>query len=193
MAAIPAPLPLTSFGPLSATLFPMLYRPEGKGSDNPELFLLPIVEMQWWLSPNLSIHGGFGSGLFVKQLPTLRRLGLRYLPGLLAFESGTPEFSLAQGRIDGLAPYTLKWNELLWNYTYKFKTVEITGGIAWLYTTIFPAEAHRTDEVSGKLEVNTKAYNLAASWQLWPGYRLAGRLVFNPEMVSAGAQLSVAI
>ncbi|MEE9466564.1 MAG: hypothetical protein V3W14_13430 [Candidatus Neomarinimicrobiota bacterium] len=193
VAAVPASLPLTSFGPLSATLFPMMYRPEGKGSDNPELLVLPIVEMQWWLSPNLAIHGGFGSGRFAEQLPSVRRLGFRYLPEFLAFKSGTPEFALAQGRIDGLAAYTLKWNEVLWNYTYNWGAVDISGGLAWLYITVFPDEAHRADVVSGRLEVTTRAYTLAASWRVWRSYRLGGRLILNPEMVSAGAQLSLAI
>ncbi len=192
-AAIPAPLPLTPFGPLSVTLFPMMFKPEGEGSDNPELLLLPVVEMQWWLSPNLAIHGGLGSALFAEQLPSLRRLGIRYLPELLASESGTPEFALAQGRIDGLAPYTLKWNELLWTYTYNLGAADISGGFAWLYISIFPDKAHRADEVSGKVEVATRAYSLAASWRVWPGIRLAGRLIINPEIVSAGVQLSLAI
>lgn len=193
LAAIPAPLPLTPFGPLSVTLFPMIFRPEGRGSDNPELLLLPIVELQWWLSPNLSIHGGLGSGVFAEQLPSLRRLGIRYLPELLAFDSGTPEFALAQGRIDGMAGYTLKWNELLWTYTYNLGAVDISGGFAWLYITVFPDKAYRADEVSGRLEVTTRAYTLAAAWRVWRHYRLAGRLILNSEMVSAGVQLSLAI
>ncbi len=189
-ASIPAPLPLTQFGVLSATLFPTAIRAEGKGSD---LVILPFVGLQWWWSPNLALLGGLGSGQFLKQLVLLRRVGLRYLPEALALGAAIPEFIFVQGRVDGLAAYTLKWNELQWVYNLEMGAWNFSGGLAVLNYSIFPDADYRDETVGGKLKSNLKALILASTWKIVPTCHLAGRVIVHPEFISGGAQLSLAI
>jgi hypothetical protein len=220
-ASIPAPLPLTQFGALSATLFPTVIRAEGEESDP---VILPFLGLQWWLSPNLALLGGLGSGQFLKQLVLLRRVGLRYLPeafslgeaipgsgqflkqlvllrrvGLrylpeaLSLGEAIPEFIFVQGQVDGLAAYTLKWNELQWVYNLEMGTWNFSAGLAVLSYSIFPDADYRDETVGGKLKSNLKALILASTWKIVPVCHLAGRVIVHPKFISGGAQLSLAI
>ncbi len=189
-ASIPAPLPLTQFGALSATLFPTAIRAEGKGSD---LVILPFLELQWWLSPNLALLGGLGSGQFLKQLVLLRRVGLRYLPEALALGAAIPEFIFVQGRVDGLAAYTLKWSELQWVYNLEMGNWNFSGGLAVLSYSIFPDPGYRAEDVGGKLKSSINTLILASTWKIVPACHLAGRVIVHPKFISGGAQLSLAI
>ena len=189
-ACIPAPLPLTQFGALSATLFPTVIRAEGQESDP---VILPFLGLQWWLSPNLALLGGQGSGQFLKQLVLLRRVGLRYLPEALSFGGAIPEFIFVQGRVDGLAAYTLKWRELQWVYNLDMESWNFSGGLAVLSYSIFPDPEYRDEMVGGKLKSSVKTLILAATWKVVPNCRLAGRIIIHPRFISGGAQLSLAI
>ncbi|MCH7938737.1 MAG: hypothetical protein IID13_03205 [Candidatus Marinimicrobia bacterium] len=189
-ASIPAPLPLTQFGPLSATLFPTVIRAEGEESD---LVILPFLGLQWWLSPNLALLGGLGSGHFQEQLLLLRRIGLRYLPEALIIGAAIPEFILVQGRIDGLAAYILKWNELQWIYNLDMGIWNISGGLAVLSYSMFPNAEFQVDKVGGKLKASLNTLILAATWKIGPTFHLAGRVIVHPKFISGGAQLSLAI
>lgn len=189
-ASIPAPLPLTQFGALSATLFPAAIRAEGKDSD---LVILPFLGLQWWLSPNLALLGGLGSGQFLKQLVLMRQVGLRYLPETLAVGAAIPEVIFVQGRVDGLAAYTLKWTELQWVYNLEMGTWNFSAGLVVLSSSIFPDADYRDETVGGKLKSSLNALILGATWKIVPTCHLAGRVIMHPKFISGGAQLSLAI
>ncbi len=189
-ACIPAPPPLTQFGALSATLFPTAVRSESIESD---LVVLPFLGLQWWLSPNLALLGGLGSGQFRKQLVLLRRVGLHYLPEALTLGPAVPEFIFVQGRVDGLAAYTLKWNELQWVYNLDTETWNFGGGLAVISYSIFPDPEFRDEQVGSRLKSNSQVLILASTWKMLPNCHLAGRVIVHPKFISGGVQLSLAI
>ena len=195
-AMIPAPLPRGEFAPVTATFYPVAYRPHaGSG-----LQILPVIGLQWWVSPNLAVIGGLGSGLtpqdaglMGQQVVQLLRIGLRYLPGSFTLGPLTPEITFVQNRIEGLPEYGLKWNEVSWAYGAKIGSVNVAGALVLMFQSVFPRSEVRAAGVSGKLEATTRFFLLSAGYDVFRWLRLSVQAKVNPDFITGGVQLSLAI
>ncbi|MFB0517321.1 MAG: hypothetical protein ACETWG_12065 [Candidatus Neomarinimicrobiota bacterium] len=187
-AATFAQLPRGEFGAITATLFPVLYR-----SENYALCLLPIVGLQWWVSPNLAVYGGLGGGMVERQVVQFQRIGFRYLPTTLALGTFTPELIFTQNRIDGIAAYKLKWNALRLSYATNIDGEYFALGVVLLFPRIFPSLTVRAPDVPAKLELSKRYLSISAGYDLFWWLRFSVRALLNPEVVSGGAQLSLTL
>lgn len=188
-AMIPAPLPRGEFAPVTATFYPVAYRPHaGSG-----LQILPVIGLQWWVSPNLAIVGGLGSGLAGQQIIQPLRIGLRYLPASLTLGPLTPEITFVQNRIEGLPEYGLKWNEVSWAYSAKIGFMNVAGALVLLFQSVFPRSTAKGPDVPEKLEATTRVLALSAGYDVFRWLRLSVQVKANPDFVTMGAQLSLAI
>ncbi len=197
-AMIPAPLPRGEFAPVTATFYPVAYRPHaGSG-----LQILPVIGLQWWVSPNLAVVGGLGSGLtpdtlirglMGQQVVQLLRIGLRYLPGSFTLGPLTPEITFVQNRIEGLPEYGLKWNEVSWAYGAKIGSVNVAGALVLMFQSVFPWSEVKAAGVSGKLEATTRLFLLSADYDVFRWLRLSVQAKVNPDFITGGVQLSLAI
>ncbi len=188
-AMIPAPLPGVEVAHITATLYPVMYR----ANTDSDLQILPVVNLQWWISPNLSLVGGLGSGLNSRSIVQLMRIGFRYLPESLELGRWTPEITLTRSRIEGLPDYELKWNEAGCTYCTQWGRVKAAGGILFTFQGIFPRSGSKAPEVPGKLEANTWMLQLAIGYNLFPWLVLSAQAKMNPDFSTAGAQMSIAI
>lgn len=188
-AMIPASLPGVEFAHVTATLHPVLYR---ENTDS-ELQILPAVNLQWWVSPNLSLVGGLGSGLNNRSILQFMRIGFRYLPGSLELGRWTPEIAIIRSRVEGLPDYELKWNEVGCTYCMQRGRVKAAGGILFMSQGIFPRSGSKAPEVPGKLEANTRMLHLSISYDLLPWLVLSAQAKIHPDFSTAGAQISMAI
>lgn len=195
-AMIPAPLPRGEFAPVTATFYPVAYRPHaGSG-----LQILSVISLQWWVSPNLAVVGGLGSGLtpqdaglMGQQVVQLLRIGLRYLPASLTLGPLTPEITFVQNRIEGLPEYGLKWNEVSWAYGAKIGFVNVAGALVLMFQSVFPRLEVKAAGVSGKLEATTRFFLLSAGYDVFRWLRLSVQVKANPNFATGGVQLSLAI
>ena len=188
-AMIPAPLPRGEFAPVTATFYPVAYRPHaGSG-----LQILPVIGLQWWVSPNLAVVGGLGSGLMGQQVVQLLRIGLRYLPESFTLGPLTPEITFVQNRIEGLPEYGLKWNEVSWAYGAKIGSVNVAGALVLMFQSVFPRSEVKAADVSGKLEATTRFFLLSAGYDVFRWLRLSVQAKVNPDFITGGVQLSLAI
>ena len=195
-AMIPAPFPRGEFAPLTATFYPAVYYPHTDSG----LRLLPVIGFQWWVSPNLAIVGGLGSGLIPQdagltgqQVVQLSRVGLKYLPESLALGPFRPEITLARNGIEGLPDYRLTWNEASWVYSARFGSVNIACALLFLYQSIFPRSEAEALDVPGKLEATTRMLALSAGYDLFRGLRLSVQAKVGSGLVTGGIQLSLAV
>ena len=99
-------LPRSEFSTITATLNPGIYR-----SHDQDTRLVPMLALQWWVSPNLALYGGLGSGISHEAIVQPQAIGVRFLPDVLNLGRFTPELTFSQHRIEGDRDYTLKWNE----------------------------------------------------------------------------------
>ena len=188
-AMIPAPLPEGEFAPIAVAFYPAVYRPHAYSG----LQLLPVVELQWWVSPNLAVVGGLGSGLTVRQVVQLLRIGLRYRPESLTLGPFIPEITFVQNRIEGLPDYRLTWNEASWAYGVKFGPVNIACALVLVYQSVFPRSAAKASDVPGKLEATTRVLALSAGYDLLRWLRVSVQAKVNPGFITGGIQLSLGI
>ncbi len=188
-AMIPAPLPEGEFSPIAVALYPAVYRLHAYSG----LQLLPVVELQWWVSPNLAVVGGLGSGLTVQQVVQMLRIGLRYRPEPLTLGPFMPEITFIQNRIEGLPDYRLTWNEASWAYGVKFGPVNIACALVLVYQSVFPRSAAKASDVPGKLEATTKVLALSAGCDLFRWLRVSVQAKVNPGFITGGIQLSLGI
>jgi len=188
-AMIPASLPGVEFAHITATFYPVLYRT----NIDSNLQILPAVNFQWWVSPNLSLVGGLGSGLSNRSILQFMRIGFRYLPESLELGRWTPEITIIRSRIEGMPDYEIKWNEVGCIYHTRWGKVEAAGGILFTFQGIFPRSGSKAPEVPGKLEANTRMLHLAIGYNLLPWLVLSAQTKMNPDFITAGAQLSMAI
>ncbi len=188
-AMIPAPLPEGEFAPIAVAFYPAVYRPHAYSG----LQLLPVVELQWWVSPNLAVVGGLGSGLTVQQVVQMLRIGLRYRPESLTLGPFMPEITFIQNRIEGLPDYRLTWNEASWAYGVKFGPVNIACTLVFVYQSIFPRSAAKASDVPGKLEATTRVLALSAGCDLFRWLRVSVQAKVNPGFITGGIQLSLGI
>ncbi|MBA7649876.1 MAG: hypothetical protein GH143_07905 [Calditrichaeota bacterium] len=195
-AMIPAPLPRGEFALITATFYPVAYRPHaGSG-----LQLMPAVGLQWWVSPNLAIVGGLGSGLTPQnagltgqQVVQMLRIGLRYLPESLTLGPFMPEITFVQNGIEGLPDYRLTWNEASWAYDAKFGSVNIACALVFVYQRVFPRSTAKAPDVPGKLEATTRILALSAGCDLFRWLRVSVQAKVSPGFITGGVQLSLAI
>ena len=195
-AMIPAPLPRGEFAPVTATFYPAVYRSNASS----DLQMLPAIGLQWWVSPNLAVVGGLGSGLTPQdagltgqQVVQLLRIGLRYLPESLALGPFMPEITFVQNRIEGLPEYGLKWNEVSWAYGAKIGSVNVAGALVLMFQSVFPRSEVKAAGVSGKLEATTRFFLLSAGYDVFRWLRLSVQAKVNPDFITGGVQLSLAI
>ena len=195
-AMIPAHLPRGEFAPVTANFYPVAYRPHaGSG-----LQILPVIGLQWWVSSNLAVAGGLGSGLtpqdaglMGQQVVQLLRIGLKYLPGSFTLGPLTPEITFVQNRIEGLPEYGLKWNEVSWTYGAKIGSVNVAGALVLMFQSVFPRSEVKAAGVSGKLEATTRFSLLSAGYDVFRWLRLSVQAKVNPDFITGGVQLSLAI
>ncbi len=195
-AMIPAPFPRREFAPVTATFYPVAYRPHA-GSD---LQFMPAVGLQWWVSPNLAIVSGLGGGLVPQdagltgqQAVQLLRIGLRYLPESLALGPFSPEITLVKNGIEGLPDYRLTWNEASWAYGARFGSVNITCALVFVYQSVFPGSAAEASDVPDKLEATTRMLALSAGYDLFRRLKVSVQAKVGPGLITGGVQLSLAI
>lgn len=189
VATTPAPLPSAEFAPSSFSLFPAVYRPDGDTQR-----ILPIISLQWWVSPNLAFLGALGSGIADRQVVQYQRIGFEFLPGIMGFGPLNPAIAFVQGRIDGLPAYTLKWNEMRWGYTARLEPWHAGVAVLFLFQHIFPKAEASAPDVPRKISLTSRALALMASYDLVPWLRLSLRaIIVNPDLFSGGVQLSLAI
>ena len=174
---------------MTATFYPVAYRLHA-GSD---LQFMPAVGLQWWVSPNLAIVGGLGSGLTGQQVIQLLRVGLRYLPESLALGPFRPEITLVKNGIEGLPDYRLTWNEASWAYGARFGSVNITCALVFVYQSIFPGSAAEASDVPDKLEATTRMLALSAGYDLFRRLKVSVQAKVGPGLITGGTQLSLAI
>lgn len=182
------PLPRSEFSPTSVTIYLARYQPGEK-----KKYVLPMFDLQWWVSPNLAIAGGLGSGLAGQQIIQPLRIGLRYLPASLTLGPLTPEITFVQNRIEGLPEYGLKWNEVSWVYSAKIGFMNVAGALVLLFQSVFPRSTAKGPDVPEKLEATTRILALSAGYDLFRWLRLSAQVKANPNFVTMGAQLSLAI
>ncbi|MCH7520715.1 MAG: hypothetical protein IIB42_03305 [Candidatus Marinimicrobia bacterium] len=191
IATDPASFPGAEFAPSSFSLFPAVYRPEGRTSQGA---LLPILGLQWWVSPNLAFMGALGSGIGDGQVVQYQRIGFEFLPGIMGIGPLNPAIAFVQGRIDGLPAYTLKWNEMRWGYTARLEPWHAGVAVLFVFQHIFPKAEASAPDVPRKISLTSRALALMAGYDLVPGFRLSLRaIIVNPDLYSGGAQLSLAI
>ncbi len=197
------PLPGGDFSPLSATIFPAHYRPAGKNR-----YFLPLVGLQWWVSPNLALLGGLGAGIADKRIVQYARMGLRYLPSSLSIGSFTPEFYFAQNKIEALSlfidhpildsqgneievsttpdRYDSRWNEIGWGYAGQVGAYYLSGTLMFLFQQTFIGSGQ-------KLRLNSKLIGLSIGRDIFGWLRVSVQAKANPDFVTGGVQLSLAI
>ncbi len=191
MEATFAALPRGEFAPVSFTLQPVIYHPYVRSED---LQLLPTVRLQWWISPNLALLGGAGAALAETNVVQLAQVGFRYLLSAPALGAFTPEFIFLQQRIDGLPEYTLKWNHFQWGYAVQGRAWQASAALALLYQRTFPkASAAVASDLPRKLVDSNTGLLLSAGYNLFPWVNVMGRLVWSPQVLSGGAQVSLAL
>lgn len=188
-AMIPAPLPGVGFAHIAATMYPVIYRPNADS----DLQILPAVNLQWWVSPNLSLVGGLGSGLNNRSIVQLMRIGFTYLPESIAIGRWYPEITLIRSRVEGLPDYELKWNEVGCTYCTQWGSVKAAGGVLFTFQVIFPRSGSKAPEVPGKLEANTRMLLLSIGYDPFPWLVLSAQAKMNPDFITAGGQISIAI
>lgn len=189
VATTPAPLPSAEFAPSSFSLFPAVYRPDGDTQR-----ILPIISLQWWVSPNLAFLGALGSGIADRQVVQYQRIGFEFLPGIMGIGPLNPAIAFVQGRIDGLPAYTLKWNEMRWGYTARLEPWHAGVAVLFLFQHIFPKAEASAPDVPRKISLTSRALALMAGYDLVPWLRLSLRaIIVNPDLFSGGVQLSLAI
>ncbi len=189
VATTPAPLPSAEFALSSFSLFPAVYRPDGDTQR-----ILPIISLQWWVSPNLAFLGALGSGIADRQVVQYQRIGFEFLPGIMGIGPLNPAIAFVQGRIDGLPAYTLKWNEMRWGYTARLEPWHAGVAVLFLFQHIFPKAEASAPDVLGKISLTSRALALMAGYDLVPWLRLSLRaIIVNTDLFSGGAQLSLAI
>ena len=188
-AMIPAPLPRAEFALVTATFYPVAYSPHaGSGPQ-----LMPAVGLQWWVSPNLAIVGGLGSGLAGQQVVQMLRIGLRYRPESLTLGPFMPEITFVQNGIEGLPDYRLTWNEASWAYDAKFGPVNIACALVFVYQRVFPRSTAKAPDVPGILEATTRILALSAGCDLFRWLRVSVQAKVSPGFITRGVQLSLAI
>ncbi len=99
--AVTAPFPLGADSPFSASITIMPYQ-----SMTSETDFMPVIGLQWWVSPNLALTNATGLDKHLDNFVRLQRVGLRYLPASMAIGGAKPELLLVQGKIKGLPEYT---------------------------------------------------------------------------------------
>ncbi len=174
---------------MTATFYPMVYYPHTDSS----LRLLPVIGLQWWVSPNLALVGGLGSGLNGQQVVQLLRIGLRYLPESLALGPFRPEITFVKNGIEGLPDYRLTWNEASWAYGARFGSVNITCALVFVYQSIFPGSEAEASDVPDKLEATTRMLALSAGYDLFRRLKVSVQAKVGPGFITGGTQLSLAI
>ena len=198
-----APMPGGAFSPVNTTIYPAWYRP-GEG----DKYMLSLLGLQWWVSPNLALEGGVGDGVAGKYIVSFRRVGLRYLPASLSWGPFAPEFYFAQNKVTGLNPsagtirvdhqgnevefldfteaYDTKWNEIGWRWTAQLGHIHWAGSAMRIYQRTY---------VSGgrKLDLNFYLFMLSAGYDVFRWLRLSVQVKANPNFATGGVQLSLAI
>ncbi len=205
------PLPRSDFGQVSATIFPSFYRPVSETQ-----YLLPLVGLQLWVSPNLALTGGLGSGRADGQMVQYVRTGLRYLPASLSFGPFTPEFTFTQCAVGGLsqtiapAPadisgngtdvpvspgrYDSRWNEIGWGYTGYLGDFSLSAKLVALFQGTFIGAGR-------KLTRNSAFLAISAGHNIFRWFRVSAHLMLSHDLndhpswraFAGGAQLSLAI
>ncbi|MFC1484631.1 hypothetical protein ACFL6Q_06255 [Candidatus Neomarinimicrobiota bacterium] len=161
-------LPKTTNSPADLAFYPALYQPVGK-----ERHLLPLVGLQYWVSPNLSLLGGIGGGIAGGNVVQFSRIGLRYFPATLPLGSFMPEIFITQNRIEGLSllidqflrdslgneiedsenyetRYDSKWNEFGWGYQGQISKYSLSVAIILVYQRTFTGN---TGKLTGKTQL----------------------------------------
>ncbi|MFC1620390.1 hypothetical protein ACFL45_10650 [Candidatus Neomarinimicrobiota bacterium] len=152
-------LPKATNSPADLTFYPALYQPVGQ-----ERYLLPIVGLQYWVSPNLSLLGGIGGGIADGNVVQFSHIGLRYFPATLPLGSFMPEILITQNRIEGLSllidqflkdslgneiedpenyetRYDSKWNEFGWGYQGRISKFSLSVAVILIYQRTFTGNA----------------------------------------------------
>lgn len=197
------PLPRGDFGPINATIFPAYYRPTGENRH-----ILPLVGLQWWVSPNLALLGGLGAGIADKRVVQYARIGLCYIPASLSVGSFTPEIYFAQNTIGGLSlfidhpildslgneievsptpdRYDSGWNEIGWGYVGQVGAYYLSGTMMFLFQQTFIGSGQ-------KLSLDSKLIGLSIGRDIFGWLRVSVQAKANPDFVTGGIQLSLAI
>ncbi|UCH63011.1 MAG: hypothetical protein JSU77_00715 [Fidelibacterota bacterium] len=197
------PLPRGDFSPISVTIFPAHYQPTGKNRH-----FLPLMGLQWWVSPNLAFLGGLGAGITDQLVVQYARIGLCYLPSSLSIGSFTPEFYFTQNNMEGLSRfidhtildslgneievsptpdrYDSGWNEIGWGYTGQVGAYCLSGAVIFLFQKTFIGSGQ-------KLRLNSKLIRLSIGRDIFGWLRVSIQAKANPDFITGGVQLSLAI
>jgi hypothetical protein len=190
-------LPRSEFSTITATLNPGIYR-----SANQDIRIVPGLVFQWWVSPNLALYGGLGSGISNKAIAQLQGIGFRFLPGSLNLGRFTPELAFSQHRIEGDRDYTLKWNEFRLLYALHMARQSYAVGIMLQYPRMFPSSASRAPGVPSKLEISQRSMTISVGYEILPWLQLAMKLelsqssfrrIIDSAIITGSLLVSVAI
>jgi len=198
-----APFPRGEFSPIAITIYPAWYRPGDRGK-----YMLPLVGLQWWVSPNLALLGGIAHGASDKYIVQYVRVGLRYLLASLGIGPFTPEFYVTQNKVTGLNPsvdqggldeqgnkaYDTRWNEIGWCYAGRL------GGIHWS-GSVLHIDQRTFVKSGGRLDLSYYLFSLSTGYDIFPWLRCSARLVLHSPLayhtgqsiIRGGVQLSLAI
>jgi len=188
VAAMTASLPRGEFSPFSMTLLPVIV-----GQKNGPTRVFPYLGLQWWVSPNLAFTGGMTQSVLDEGIAHTQVIGLRLLSNLLAAGPFTPELSFSQGRMDGLAAYTSKWNLTRWAYDGRIGPWNLAVALVLFHQKVFPHPALAAAGVPGRFTLRTTGLALSGGYDLRRWLRISGKLFFHAQAISGGAQLSLAI
>lgn len=182
--SVTAPFPMGEDSPFSASITIMPYETMSSESD-----FMPLIGMQWWVSPNLALMNTSGLDKHQNNYVRLQRVGLRYLPASMAIREARPEVLLVQGTIKGLPEYTARWNEFQWRYALAGDKWGATVGLFHLSQIIIPTPEWSAGHVSDRLEGSTNGILAAGRYVVMEWLQLNLRLVATSDLVSITFQM----
>jgi hypothetical protein len=177
-------LPKEANSPADLVFYPALYQPVYK-----DRYLLPLVGLQYRVSPNLSLLGGVGGGIADGNVVQFTRIGLRYFTATLPLGPFKPEIFITQNRIEGLSllidqflkdslgneiedpenyetRYDSKWNEFGWGYQGQINKYSLSVAVILIYQRTFTGNA-------GKLTGKTQLLSFALGRDIFKKVQLS--------------------
>ncbi len=186
--SVTAPFPYGADSPFSASITLMPYKSMTSESD-----VMPLIGMQWWVSPNLALTNTTGLDKHQNNFVRLQRVGLRFLPASLAIGGAKPEVLLVQGKIKGLPEYTARWNEFQWRYAMVHDKWGATVGFIHLSQIILPSPEWRAGNVADRLEGSTNGILASGRYAVMEWLQLNVRLVATSNLLSVTFQIDAVL
>lgn len=154
---------------------------------------MPLIGMQWWVSPNLALTYTSGLDKHQNNFVRLQRGGLRYLPASMVILGARPEILLVQGIIKGLPEYAARWNEFQWRYAMIHDKWGATVGYIHLSQIILPSVEWRAGNVADRLEGSTNGLLASGRYAVMEWLQLNLRLVATSNLLSLTFQINAVL